>query len=258
MSVGTIGPITWLACAMPLLSNIVFDNTGSMIVAVMDVGGHLWGSRNYPPDANDRFYSGTSAGDTLHACFDPTAKTWAIEQTAGCMVGTVRDPANFNYAEFFWRENGPGDRLQHPETGMGSAIFNPNTNNVIIPSLDPLVLHSGGINWLYATAGDRKNTIQLYEGTTVDTPGKSSGLGEPDMICPLIPVEIGHRVWEDINGNGMQDSYESGIPNVVVKLIDVDGGVEASIDLMSPSTCSRGTTTGWKSKRARLRSTLFL
>jgi hypothetical protein len=39
---------------------------------------------------------------------------------------------------------------------------------------------------------------------------------------------IGDRVWEDLNGNGLQDAGEAGLSNVVVRLLDAEGTEVAS------------------------------
>ena len=37
-------------------------------------------------------------------------------------------------------------------------------------------------------------------------------------LCPLVPLEIGNRVWLDSNGNGIQDADEIGVDGVTVEL----------------------------------------
>lgn len=39
----------------------------------------------------------------------------------------------------------------------------------------------------------------------------------------LIPEGVGNYVWEDLNGNGMQDNGEFGVPDVLVTLLDASG-----------------------------------
>lgn len=43
-----------------------------------------------------------------------------------------------------------------------------------------------------------------------------------------IPAAIGNFVWQDSNGNGIQDNGESGFPNVTVRLVDCAGHIFAS------------------------------
>ncbi len=37
-----------------------------------------------------------------------------------------------------------------------------------------------------------------------------------------IPASLGNYVWEDLNGNGIQDNNEKGVPGVVVSLLDIN------------------------------------
>jgi carbohydrate-selective porin OprB len=44
------------------------------------------------------------------------------------------------------------------------------------------------------------------------------------MTCQQAPIEIGNLVWEDTDGNGIQDPDESGIAGVTVELRDPNNG----------------------------------
>ena len=53
----------------------------------------------------------------------------------------------------------------------------------------------------------------LVAGTVVDT-----------WIAALYqPVSIGNKVWNDMNGDGLQDAGEPGMPNITATLVDEDG-----------------------------------
>jgi hypothetical protein len=73
-------------------------------------------------------------------------------------------------------------------------------------------------------------------GTTVQFPGtpgltnvnlgvfaKFNGLGSLEALTNNEDVEIGDRVWEDTNGNGIQDPGEPGIAGVALSLLDFNG-----------------------------------
>ena len=59
--------------------------------------------------------------------------------------------------------------------------------------------------------------------------GKVNGLGELEEIA-FKPLQIGNRVWLDANRNGIQDPEESGIPGVLVKLVDEAGEPAVNIN----------------------------
>ncbi len=43
-------------------------------------------------------------------------------------------------------------------------------------------------------------------------------MGDVEYVTDLAPIEIGNRVWNDVNGNGIQDAGETGIAGVIVEL----------------------------------------
>lgn len=77
------------------------------------------------------------------------------------------------------------------------------------------------------TSGKRNagSSVQFPTSGTVNFGllAKVNGLGQIEDLTG-IPVEIGDRVWKDLNANGIQDAGEPGIPGVEVKLIDAETG----------------------------------
>ena len=75
------------------------------------------------------------------------------------------------------------------------------------------------------TTGGDVNRYTVYSSTNQpsETFGKSSGLGEPVIVCDPAPLEIGNYVWCDSIVNGLQDACETGIVGVTVQLFDSNG-----------------------------------
>ena len=63
---------------------------------------------------------------------------------------------------------------------------------------------------------------QVYGGS-LPTFRKANGLGDLVAFCQSAPLEIGNRVWNDTNANGIQDAGEAGIAGVTVHLYAADG-----------------------------------
>jgi hypothetical protein len=76
-------------------------------------------------------------------------------------------------------------------------------------------------------AGNMTDQMQLVKapGTTIlsgpaypGTMGKSNAMGDIELLQEAMPIEIGNRIWSDLNGNGIQDANETGIGSVTVIL----------------------------------------
>jgi hypothetical protein len=48
--------------------------------------------------------------------------------------------------------------------------------------------------------------------------GKAGGSGDTEVLCNAAPLQIGNRVWNDADGDGIQDSNETGIQNVAMQI----------------------------------------
>jgi hypothetical protein len=49
--------------------------------------------------------------------------------------------------------------------------------------------------------------------------GKSNGLGDLEVLCLFAPIDIGDRVWQDSNNDGLQQADEPGLANITVQLM---------------------------------------
>ncbi len=73
--------------------------------------------------------------------------------------------------------------------------------------------------------------------------GKANSMGEVEILTEFQPIEIGNRVWNDINGNGIQDVSENGIGGVIVALYSpgADGVFGTSDDVLLATTTTSAT-----------------
>jgi hypothetical protein len=77
----------------------------------------------------------------------------------------------------------------------------------------------------YAGSTDGSN-FALYSGADYNdsvvqpaSMGKANGLGDLEVLCLFAPVDIGDRVWNDSNSDGIQQAGEPGLLNVTVRLM---------------------------------------
>ncbi|MEP7317360.1 MAG: SdrD B-like domain-containing protein [Panacibacter sp.] len=240
----------------PILSDLEFDNDGSMIIGFMDRTGHQTGKSNYRPDGTSTtLYSTYIGGDILRTYKDPSTCTFSLEANgvAGAFTSTSNSSINGpgthngtgtsftgytgNGKEFYW-----GDYAQissgssndypnafHDEGVMGGLALWPSSGQVITTGLDPVLatVWSGGVYKLDNTNGSRlvSSGYNLYNNETGTRGfGKANGLGDIEISGDLLSnLEIGNRVWLDTDGDGIQDGDEDGIQGVTVGLYTSGG-----------------------------------
>ena len=219
----------------PWLSDIEFDENNFMIIGIADRAGHQLGSDNNLSDPNEPV-EGVSAGATLR--FSPNGAVWSIENngsdgtntTAGAGNGQGPGGGEFYYLDGYTVPNGE----THAEISLGGLLVVPGYQDVLISAFDPAptssadgisTVRSGGVIWLNNKTSDRSRSYQLYSVDDTDTGnafGKAAGIGDIEAFCNAAPIEIGNRIWNDANSNGVQDPGENGIAGVTVRLYKND------------------------------------
>jgi hypothetical protein len=82
------------------------------------------------------------------------------------------------------------------------------------------------------------NSYEIYRdasGSPSTSPlfSKCNGLGEVELLSDAPSIEIGNRVWNDMNGNGIQDAGESGLSGVEIQLVNAGGTIIANVSSAS-------------------------
>jgi len=223
--------------AQPIFSDIEFTSGGDMILGFLDRGGMQMGHLNNRPGApygpGGGSVSYVSAGDILRAGKD-NSSSWTIENdgTTNGVGGTrstvsTDTPAGPGGKEFFGGEK--FTTFNHYELSFGGIAFYPNTSEVPFSAFDPTAnLNTGGILWLDEFDGSFERGAQLYDASLTGNFAKGVGLGDIELLCNVAPLEIGNYVWEDTDGDGIQDACEPGISGVTVQLYDNSGILKAS------------------------------
>ena len=217
----------------PVLSDIEFDVDGTMILGFFDRFPHQIGadynSRPDRPFAYGVFSGGgVTGGDILRAYFN--GSSYELESNAKEGVSSSK-PATLGAnntqgpggGEFYY-----GERLDgfHYETLMGGLALLPGSGEIRVTAGDPLITYSGGILALDNTTGNKiaANSITLYYGVANGVQNKANGLGDLELVCNPLPVQIGSRLWIDTDKDGVQDPcLEPSIKNVTVSLYSKTG-----------------------------------
>ncbi|MEM7391293.1 MAG: SdrD B-like domain-containing protein, partial [Verrucomicrobiota bacterium] len=106
----------------------------------------------------------------------------------------------------------------HNEVFFGGIGVLSGSGEFVISRMDPEDLNSGGIGWYSSTGGTVNSVLELYSDATPGNFAKSVGLGDVELLCLAAPIIIGNRLWEDSDGDGIQDPGEPGISNVTITL----------------------------------------
>ena len=77
--------------------------------------------------------------------------------------------------------------------------------------------------------GDQNRAFQVYGFDEAGAFAKANGLGDVEILCEDPPIEIGNRVWVDVNFNGVQDPQEPPISGIKVVLSDGAGTIAEAI-----------------------------
>ncbi len=226
-------------CPQPILSDIEFDVDGSMILGFMDRAGHQLGNSNYSPDPLDtKTYEGTSAGDLLRMGLNANG-TYTLESSA-TVSGVVSGGTNQTPAqgpgggEFYWQDmytknankNFPDGSNTggggHQEISLGGIALLPGKNEVVETVFDPAsAFRAAGTRWFNNTTGAAPRGYQIFgtdAGGGSTTFGKANGLGDLELLCASQPIEVGNRLWNDTDKDGIQDAGEPALTGVTVEL----------------------------------------
>ncbi|HKQ74781.1 MAG TPA: SdrD B-like domain-containing protein [Blastocatellia bacterium] len=213
----------------PWLAGIAFDR-GNLILGLRDRAGDQFGIEALDNPADNILYYGITAGDLLRACGSP-ATGWTLENNGRCGGGGGA-PQNSGQGpgggEFYFREDGPPF---HDEVSVGGVLVIPGHPDVAFTMFDPIpvfeatTLFDGGVRWLNNATGGYARSYRVYDGERVfNGPfGKANGLGDLKAFCDAAPIEIGNRIWRDLDADGIQDANEPGVPGVTVQLSAPDG-----------------------------------
>lgn len=204
----------------PMLTDIEFDNN-DLVLGFRDRFGDQMGFRQNSTDPlNNTLFTGDSAGSTLRAC--DVGGTLVLESNGSCGsltgggVGNGRGPGGGQFYVI--------DFPDHDQVALAGLAQAPGFPDLAFSMYDPIFDSSeffdGGAGWNSNNNGDGTRRFRIYSSNDTDplTFGKGGGLGDVELLCNAAPIEIGNRVWNDLNGNSQQDAGEPGITGVNVTL----------------------------------------
>ena len=217
--------------AQPLISDISVDGD-DLIIGIMDIWGHQAGSNAFFEN-----YDGGNGGNEYQV--DQPISSGDAVRAVGDGSGGYTFPTTG--ADFFY--TGDGYTTSHLETTLGSSVQIPGRPYTVMNAFDPVnpnqTWQSGGLEWFDNSGlgaldpGDHVRGYRFYDGndgeflngqsSTVGTFEKAAGVGDVEVSCGVAPIEIGNRVWLDLDNDGVQDPEEIPLAGVRVQLLAADG-----------------------------------
>ena len=228
-----------------LTTDIVFDSQGNMTLATRSLLN--------PSYSADTTEAGGYYGPVYRACLQNTATpTWVLESNGTCGNVTTAG-ANTNLGigggRYFHQEATADGNTNSASYGGAAQV--PGFLEAAHTVSDPFSVYQAGIAWLdvglgeSSTAGQRNRAYTFYygRGPKADNRpinGKGGALGDLEVLCDAPPVEIGNRVWQDTNGNGVQDAGEAPIAGVKVELFAEKVDLDTATPLATAITDAQG------------------
>ena len=212
----------------PMLANIEFDDRGDMIMSFFDRGGHQWSEDNYQDLAVSTTLMRYAVGGDLLIAGSNCNGTFSIENNGAYTSanGTSYNSGAVNNqgpgtSEFF---KGDSYTTFHNETSIGGLGFLPGSGELFFGTMDPEGLNSGGVKKLsMATGLEVSGSGYRLSGGSIAGFGKAISLGDIEFFGTEPPIELGNRIWNDADGDGIQEPGESGITGVTLELVDAAG-----------------------------------
>ncbi|MBL0199863.1 MAG: carboxypeptidase regulatory-like domain-containing protein [Chitinophagaceae bacterium] len=227
----------------PMFCDIEFDADATMILGFRDRFGDQSAYDQSGINGSISF-AGQAMGDMYRAYYNVSTCTYEFEQngkegpgstkaaTAG--AGSGQGPSNYTTAngEFYYR-----DHVYDGNTATNIGTFHLNaltgalaiikgSDSVVVTAMDPLRAWSSGLSWFGSTGGDNGRDYEMFAGAgagTFPVPvtgaiGKANGLGDIELLSTAAPLEVGNSIWNDANGNGIQDAGEAAMANVTLEI----------------------------------------
>ncbi len=210
----------------PWLTDIEIDRDGSLILGFRDRYPDQQGEGSLSPNLSDlQVYRVWSAGDIIRACWNPGLSGQTINGQTGDWEWEGTGACPFHDGdEYYTGDSNGGIGPEHNETAQGGLAHALIFDDVLTSSMDPSPheFGAGGVAYLNNTTGVYVRGYTLFSGfggAGGGVQGKGNGLGDPEFLCAPAPLEVGNRVWRDLDGNGIQDPGEPGIAGVPVTLV---------------------------------------
>ncbi|MEU6352793.1 SdrD B-like domain-containing protein [Streptomyces sp. NPDC047072] len=224
---------SFVTAPQPILSNIEIADNGDLVMGFRDRFADMQGSRTNAYRSTELVAS-VAAGDVLRACVSGTTYTLEANGSCGALTGNL--PGNElgpGGGEFYDDLTVLGD-AHHDQITEGGLVLQPYRKRLWSTVFDPFTnqAYEQGVRRWASEDGSIAGNLLLKSTWNAGNSlfGKANGLADLELVCDQAPVQVGNRVWYDVNGNGLQDPSEAPVPGVVVTLKSGSTTLTASTD----------------------------
>ncbi|GAA1952812.1 SpaA isopeptide-forming pilin-related protein [Kitasatospora viridis] len=210
---GTACGTTYYANPEPMLSDIEVDTDGSLILSFRDRLTDQIG-QGQRARAKGGLFVPASGGALTKACAGANGM-FVMAENLGC--GKTGNRGQNYYAQ---------QRTTYHNNAMYSGIALSKVESTIASSaVDPdgVTTYTGGTGFVNRD-GSTSTTAQMGNRLTTAF-GKGGSMADLEVMCDEAPLQIGNRVWYDVNRNGIQDPGENPVVGATVRLYDANNTV---------------------------------
>ncbi|MGA0560743.1 hypothetical protein ACO2Q8_29020 [Larkinella sp. VNQ87] len=187
-------PAWWSIHPQPILSDLEFDQDGSLILGFMDRLGHQKATGKGTPDGRWKQSVAMAAGDVLRVA--AVKRHYEIErngrigknQTKG--IDNQQGPGG---GEFYFDDTFTINETQyHQENGMGGLALLPSTGQLLESVREPVAeRNSGGIVWLNNQTGAKESGLAVYHHNPNQefVARKTNHVGDVELITEAPPCK---------------------------------------------------------------------
>jgi trimeric autotransporter adhesin len=222
----------------PIFTDIEFDREDAMIMTFSDRAGYQGGVGQRSPTSNlGTLYDTYVNGEILRAYRKKSDCVFQIEtnakegsHSAKTATSGLGNSEGLGGGEFYVGD-GKTDSATlgfswHPDNSSGSLAFLPGANHIMLTFVDPINAGTNGFAKLNNRTGDtlKGKSFEAYNLANVGTHSKGHGLGDIEIVKPVAPIEVGNRVWHDLDYDGIQEAGEPPISGVELTLFSDPNG----------------------------------
>jgi SdrD B-like domain len=214
----------------PVFADLAFDSDGSMSLGL--VNRYVMINAYSSTQTGYMLRTGIDANGNQQLEYNGVAGRYTTSNADAAQATADGPGTNWFYQQSSYSPN-------HIYTYNGGLFQKTGEPHVVAGVVDPHNAVSNGGTYYNIYTGVQEYNIQNEAGIA-----KVARITGGEQVCETVPdIEIGNRVWSDVNGNGIQDANELGIGNVTMELyIDIDeNGVPDGTALATTQTASNGT-----------------